>query len=110
MTGPAAGHSGEVVAVPQDLAQAKAELFFLVAVGDALDLRDEHRPACLSGEIVVRLPGQPGSWLNSRFPQRLGQLIRGACTAARRIVMSVAWNTASEEWVKFEPRSRIRNR
>jgi hypothetical protein len=37
-------------------------------------------------------------------------LHRGACTAVRRIVMPVAWKTASKEGVKFEPRSRIRNR
>src|ERR1017187_858369 len=35
--------------------------------------------------------------------------IRGAWTAERAIVVPAAWNTASNEAVKFEPRSRIRN-
>ena len=35
--------------------------------------------------------------------------IRGAWTAVRKIVVPVAWKTASKERVKFDPRSRIRN-
>jgi len=35
--------------------------------------------------------------------------IRGAWTAVRRILVPVAWKTASKEAVKFEPWSRIRN-
>jgi hypothetical protein len=35
--------------------------------------------------------------------------MRGAWTALRRIVAPVAWKTASNDAVKFEPRSRIRN-
>jgi hypothetical protein len=35
--------------------------------------------------------------------------IRGACTAVRKIVVPLAWKTASNKAVKFEPRSRIRN-
>jgi hypothetical protein len=36
--------------------------------------------------------------------------IRGACTAVRTIVVPAAWKTASKDPVKFDPRSRIRNR
>jgi hypothetical protein len=36
--------------------------------------------------------------------------IRGACTAVRTMVVPVAWKTASKDVVKFDPRSRIRNR
>jgi len=35
--------------------------------------------------------------------------IRGAWTALTRILVPVAWKTASKERVKFDPRSRIRN-
>jgi len=35
--------------------------------------------------------------------------MRGAWTAVRMILVPAAWNTASNEAVKFEPRSRIRN-
>ena len=46
-----------------------------------------------------------------RVPIRRSQVafIRGAWTALTRIPVPVAWNTASNEAVKFEPRSRIRN-
>ena len=36
--------------------------------------------------------------------------IRGVCTAVRTMVVPVAWKAASKDAVKFEPRSRIRNR
>ncbi len=36
--------------------------------------------------------------------------IRGACPAVCKIVVPVAWKTASKDRVKFDPRSRIRNR
>ena len=47
-----------------------------------------------------------------RVPTRRSQIafIRGAWTAVRRILVPVAWKTASNEAVKFDPRSRIRNR
>ncbi len=47
-----------------------------------------------------------------RVPTRRSQIafIRGACTAVRKIVVPVAWKTASKERVKFDPRSRIKNR
>jgi hypothetical protein len=35
--------------------------------------------------------------------------MRGVCTAVRRILVPAAWKTASDEAVKFDPRSRIRN-
>jgi hypothetical protein len=35
--------------------------------------------------------------------------MRGAWTAVRRIVVPVAWKTASKEEVEFDPWSRIRN-
>ena len=46
-----------------------------------------------------------------RVPTRRSQIafIRGAWTAVRRILMPAAWKTASNEAVKFDPRSRIRN-
>ena len=45
------------------------------------------------------------------MPTRRSQIafIRGAWTAVRRILAPVAWKTASNEAVKFDPRSRIRN-
>jgi hypothetical protein len=48
----------EVVPVPQDLAETEPELFFLVVVGDALDLGDKDCPAGLPGQIEVRLLGE----------------------------------------------------
>jgi hypothetical protein len=44
-------------------------------------------------------------------PARRSQIafILGAWTAVTRILVPVAWKTASNEAVKFEPRSRIRN-
>ena len=46
-----------------------------------------------------------------RVPTRRSQIafIRGVRTAVRRILVPAAWNTASNEAVKFDPRSRIRN-
>ena len=46
-----------------------------------------------------------------RVPTGRSQIafIRGAWTAVRRILVPVAWKTASKEAVKFDPRSRIRN-
>src|SRR5437899_11453251 len=46
-----------------------------------------------------------------RVPIRRSQVafIRGAWTALTRILVPAAWNTASNEAVKFEPWSRIRN-
>jgi hypothetical protein len=38
-----------------DLAEAEAELFFLVVIGDALHLGDEHRVSRLPGEVEVGL-------------------------------------------------------
>ena len=86
------------------------------ALGDAL-----VRP----GRVVVRLVfGQDGAQMSPRrgsasrsrssrrrVPTRRSQIafIRGAWTAVRRILAPVAWKTASNEAVKFEPRSRIRN-
>ena len=48
----------------------------------------------------------------ARVPMRRSQIafIRGACTAVHKTVALVAWKTASKERVKFDPRSRIRNR
>ena len=45
------------------------------------------------------------------MPARRSQIafMRGAWTAARRILVPLAWNTASNEAVKSGPRSRIRN-
>ena len=47
-----------------------------------------------------------------RVPIRRSQVafIRGAWTAVCKILALAAWKTASKEQVKFEPRSRIRNR
>jgi hypothetical protein len=47
-----------------------------------------------------------------RVPTRCSQIafFRGACTAVRKIVVPVAWKTASKERVKFDPWSRIKNR
>jgi hypothetical protein len=42
-------HALKTVAVPQHLAEAQAELLFLVVVGDALDFGDEGGIACLPG-------------------------------------------------------------
>jgi hypothetical protein len=84
------------------------------ALGDAL-----VRP----GGVVVRLVfGQDGAQvslaedqhavqdLRAQVPTRRSQIafMRSAWTAARRIVAPVASNTASNEAVKFKPRSRIR--
>jgi hypothetical protein len=35
--------------------------------------------------------------------------MRGTWTAVRRILVPLAWKTASNEAVKFDPRSRMRN-
>jgi hypothetical protein len=42
-------------------------------------------------------------------PTRRSQIafIRGAWTAVRKILVPAAWKTASNEAVKFDPRSRI---
>jgi hypothetical protein len=37
------------------------------------------------------------------------RVIRGAWTAERTILVPAAWKTASNELVKFDPRSRIKN-
>jgi hypothetical protein len=51
----------EAVAVPQHLAEAQAELFFfLVVVGDALDLGNEGGVAFLPGQVEVRFVRQTG--------------------------------------------------
>ena len=46
-----------------------------------------------------------------RVPTRRSQIafIRGAWTAVRKILVPVAWKTASNAAVKFDPRSRTRN-
>ena len=46
-----------------------------------------------------------------RVPARRSQIafMRGAWTAVRKILVPAAWKTASNEAVKFDPRSRIRN-
>src|SRR5271169_6566353 len=46
-----------------------------------------------------------------RVPTRRSQIafIRGAWTAERTILVPAAWKTASNEAVKFDPRSRTRN-
>jgi hypothetical protein len=46
-----------------------------------------------------------------RVPTRRSQVafMRGVWTAVRRILAPVAWKTASNEAVKFDPRSRMRN-
>jgi hypothetical protein len=90
------------------------------AVGDAL--RDALvRP----GRVVVHLHIQPGRRGDApprgsstrfrssrrRVPTRRSQIafIRGARPAVRTILVPAAWKTASNEAVKFDPRSRIRN-
>jgi hypothetical protein len=85
------------------------------ALGDAL-----VRP----GRVVVRLVfGQDSAQmalpedrhaveeLTAQVPTRRSQVafIRGAWTAVRTILVPAAWKTASNEPVKFEPRSRIRS-
>ena len=45
----------EALAVAQHLAEAKAELFFLVVVSDALELGDKDCIARLPGQVKVRL-------------------------------------------------------
>src|ERR1022692_4308689 len=76
------------------------------------------------GVVMLLVPGQDGAqcawfrmrvWSRSsrrRVPIRRSQIafIRGACTAVRTMVVPAAWNTASKDAVKFEPRSRIRKR
>ena len=51
----------EALAVAQDLAEAEAELFFLVVVGDALDLGDEGGVARLPGQVEVRARAAGGT-------------------------------------------------
>jgi len=50
--------------------------------------------------------------LAAQVPMRRSQVafIRGARTAVRKILVPTAWKKASKDWVKFDPRSRIRNR
>jgi hypothetical protein len=83
------------------------------ALGDAL-----VRP----GKVIVRLVfGQDGAQMPLAKDQRTGSsssrrkvparrsqiaFLRGACTAVRTILVPVARKTASNEMVKFEPRSR----
>jgi hypothetical protein len=49
--------------------------------------------------------------LAAQVPTRRSQIafMRGVCTAVRRILVPAAWKTASNETVKFDPRSRSRN-
>jgi hypothetical protein len=76
------------------------------------------------GGVVVRLvSGQDGvqvllaedqhavQKLAAQGPARHSQIpfMRGAWTAVRKILVRPAWNTASDEAVKSEPRSRVRN-
>jgi hypothetical protein len=85
------------------------------ALGDAL-----ARP----GRVVVHLIfGQDGAQMAFPEDQHAVQelpaqgtdeasqiaFIRGAWTAVRTILVPLAWKTASNEAVKFDPRSRIRN-
>ena len=48
------------MAVAQHLAEAEAELFFLVVVSDALDLGDEGGVARLPGQVEIRFVRQAG--------------------------------------------------
>jgi hypothetical protein len=85
------------------------------ALGDAL-----VRP----GRVVVRLVfGQDRLQMSladdqhairssrRRVPIRRSQIafMRGTWKAVRRILVPLAWKTASKEAVKFDPRSRMRN-
>ena len=65
------------MAVAQHLAEAEPELFFLVVVGDALDLGDEDGALCLPGEVEVRLVRQPGTRFDPRLAQDLRELVLG---------------------------------
>ena len=59
---------------------------------------------CRSPRISTRSRGS-----RRRVPSRRSQIVfmRGTRTALRRILAPVAWKTASNEAVKFDPRSRI---
>jgi hypothetical protein len=65
------------VAVAQHLAEAEAELFFLVVVGDALDLGDEGGVAFLPGQVEVRFVRQAGPGCQARVAEDPGELVLG---------------------------------
>src|SRR6185437_12280357 len=92
---------------------------FVFAIGDALG-----DALVQPGRVVVRLVfGQDGAQMAlCENQQAVGQLaaqgaggrsqiafIRRAWTAVRKILVPAARKTASNERVKFDPRSRIRN-
>ena len=85
------------------------------ALGDAL-----VRPGRVVVDLVfgqdctqMALPEDqyPVQELPRRVPTRRSQIafICGAWTAVRRILVPAAWKTASNQVVKFDPRSRIKN-
>jgi hypothetical protein len=67
----------ESVAVAQHLAEAEAKLFFLVVVGDALDLGDEGGAAFLPGQVEVRFVRQTGTGCQARTAEDSGKLVLG---------------------------------
>src|SRR6185437_15002121 len=65
----------EAVTVAQHLAEAEAELFFLVAVGDALDLGDERGVAFLPGQVEVGFVWQAGPGCQARLAEDSRELV-----------------------------------
>ena len=94
----------------------RLQRFILAHLGDlyailVLDETAKLKKGTMTVGVARQQPAPPARSTLAQGATRRSQIafIRGTRTALRRIVVPVAWKTASNEEVKFEQRSRSRN-
>ena len=85
----------ETVAVPEDLAEAEAELAFFVLVRDALDFSDIDNVAHLPRKVEVRFSRFAATWLDSSLGQSNCEFVLCICVTLEA-AFDEAWRTFAE--------------